>query len=300
MHINLIRSDQVYQDLLNLSLEKREGCFRARLLAPFAPKYQRQHIPLKAKQAGGFDAMTLLGFMNQMPGNLTEKDRPAVEAISSDRLWQDCQETIQRAIGLFEQAGYNLEVQDYHFTILLGNPESRMLQLNQGYSGDGGIPGYLMLSLLPNDYTLPRMQAALAHECNHNVRFQFIKWNQQTTLADWIVSEGLAESFAAELYGEELIGPWVTSTSPEQLEEIKPIISSQLQLTGMMEMSPYLYGDEIAELQGQLPVGLPYAAGYAYGYHLIQAYLKKTGKSIIEATVTPTEEILEATKDFWK
>ncbi|MBP2620590.1 DUF2268 domain-containing protein [Streptococcus panodentis] len=300
MHINLIRSDQVYQELLNLPLEKREGCFRARLLAPFAPKYQRQHIPLKAKQAGGFDAMTLLGFMNQMPGNLTEKDRPAVEAISSDRLWQDCQETIQRAIGLFEQAGYNLEVQDYHFTILLGNPESRMLQLNQGYSGDGGIPGYLMLSLLPNDYTLPRMQAALAHECNHNVRFQFIKWNQQTTLADWVVSEGLAESFAAELYGEELIGPWVTSTSPEQLEEIKPIISSQLQLTGMMEMSPYLYGDEIAELQGQLPVGLPYAAGYAYGYHLIQAYLKKTGKSIIEATVTPTEEILEATKDFWK
>ena len=33
---------------------------------------------------------------------------------------------------------------------------------------------------------------------------------------------------------------------------------------------------------------------------LIQAYLKKTGKSIIEATVTPTEEILEATKDFWQ
>ena len=69
-----------------------------------------------------------------------------------------------------------------------------MLQLNNGYSGDGGIPGYLMLSLLPNDYTLPRVQAALAHECNHNVRFQFIKWNQQTTLADWVVSEGLVES----------------------------------------------------------------------------------------------------------
>ena len=61
---------------------------------------------------------------------------------------------------------------DYHFTILLGNPEKAMLQLNKGYSGDGGIPGYLMLSLLPNDYTLPRVQAALAHECNHNVRFQ--------------------------------------------------------------------------------------------------------------------------------
>ena len=68
----------------------------------------------------------------------------------------------------------------------------------------------------------------------------------------------------------------------------------------MAEMAPYLYGDEIAEIQGQIPVGMPYAAGYAYGYHLIQAYLKNTGKSIIEATVTPTEEILEVTKDFWQ
>ncbi|KXT91726.1 hypothetical protein SORDD21_00659 [Streptococcus oralis] len=54
----------------------------------------------------------------------------------------------------------------------------------------------------------------------------------------------------------------------------------------MAEMAPYLYGDEIAEIQGQIPVGMPYAAGYTYGYHLIQAYLKKTGKSIIETTVT--------------
>ena len=300
MQINLIRSDKVYQELLNLPLEKREGRFRADILMPFATKYQTQHIPLKAKNPGGFDAMTLLGFMNQMPGNLSEKDREAIDAISSDQLWQDCQATIEKSLGLFEAAGHSLEIKDYLFTILLGNPNSRMLQINQGYSGDGGIPGYIMLSLLPNAYTLPRVQAALAHECNHNVRFQFIKWSQQTTLADWVVSEGLAESFAAELFGQELIGPWVTSTSPEQLEQIKPIISSNLQLMGMMEMAPYLYGDEIAELQGQTPVGLPYAAGYAYGYHLIQAYLKKTGKTIIEATVTPTQDILEVTQDFWK
>ena len=92
--------------------------------------------------------------MNQLPATLSEKDRPAIDALSSDQLWQDCQETIKRSIGLFKQAGYDLEVEDY---ILLGNPEKAMLQLNKGYSGDGGIPGYLMLSLLPNDYTLPRV-----------------------------------------------------------------------------------------------------------------------------------------------
>ena len=153
MQINMIRSDKVYQEMLELPLEKREGCFLAKILAPFATKYQTQHIPLKAKYPGGFDALFLLGFMNQLPGTLSEKDRPSIDALSSDQLWQDCQETIKRSIGLFEQAGYDLEVEDYYFTILLGNPEKPMLQLNKGYSGDGGIPGYLMLSLLPNDYT---------------------------------------------------------------------------------------------------------------------------------------------------
>ena len=76
MQINMIRSDKVYQEMLELPLEKREGCFRAKILAPFAMKYQTQHIPLKAKYPGGFDALFLLGFMNQLPSTLSEKDRP--------------------------------------------------------------------------------------------------------------------------------------------------------------------------------------------------------------------------------
>ena len=42
MQINMIRSDKVYQEILELPLEKREGCFRAKILAPFAMKYQTQ------------------------------------------------------------------------------------------------------------------------------------------------------------------------------------------------------------------------------------------------------------------
>lgn len=103
MKINMIRSDKVYQEMLELPLEKREGCFRAKILAPFATKYQTQHIPLKAKYPGGFDALFLLGFMNQLPATLSEKDRPAIDALSSDQLWQDCQETIKRSIGLLSK-----------------------------------------------------------------------------------------------------------------------------------------------------------------------------------------------------
>ena len=115
-----------------------------------------------------------------------------------------------------------------------------------------------------------------------------------------IVSEGLAENFATHLYGEEKAGPWVTKTDMETLNTcIKPIIHANLNVQGMQNLNAYLYGDELAALQNCPPVGLPYCAGYACGYHLVKHYLNKTGKSIAEATLLPAKEILEAVDDFW-
>ena len=56
---------------------------------------------------------------------------------------------------------------------------------------------------------------------------------------------------------------------------------------------------EMAALQNYPQVGLPYCSGYACGYHLIKHYLQKTGKNIVEATLLPAKEILNATEDFW-
>ena len=54
--------------------------------------------------------------------------------------------------------------------------------------------------LTPNEYTLNHLHVALAHETNHNVRFQFIKWKNDITLGEMMVSEGLAENFATQMY----------------------------------------------------------------------------------------------------
>ena len=144
------------------------------------------------------------------------------------------------------------------------------------------------------------MPAALAHEVNHNVRFQFIEWRNDITLAEMMVSEGLAENFATSLYTEEMLGPWVAKTDMETLNDyIKPIIKEGLGAQGMAELSAYLYGDEFAMLSNYNPVGLPYCAGYACGYYLIKYFLKKTGMSIEEATILPAEDIMSQTEDFW-
>lgn len=121
------------------------------------------------------------------------------------------------------------------------------------------------------------------------------------TLADMMISEGLAENFATQMFGEAFLGPWVSKTTPEMLKEtIKPKIKEALDVTGFDNITSYLYGDEIAELQGFFTVGLPYCAGYACGYYLIQHYLHKTGRTIEEATLTSTEEIMEVVADFWE
>ncbi|PKM61122.1 MAG: hypothetical protein CVU99_04915 [Firmicutes bacterium HGW-Firmicutes-4] len=45
-----------------------------------------------------------------------------------------------------------------------------------------------------------------------------MQWNPNITLADMIISEGLAESFAAMMFGADKIGIWVKNTSPETLK----------------------------------------------------------------------------------
>ena len=234
------------------------------------------------------------------PTKVDETQKHNIALISNDILWKECELSIKRSLNCFVEHGIELPVKEYLFTILLANCESPYIMLNEGYCGDGGIPGYIFSWLTPNEYTLEHLPVALAHETNHNVRFQFVKWKNDITLGEMMISEGLAENFATFLYGEHKAGPWVTKTDIKTLNEyIKPIIREGLNVQGLENLNAYLYGDEMAALQNYPQVGLPYCAGYACGYHLVKHYLKKTGKHIVEATLFSAKEILDATEDFW-
>lgn len=240
-------------------IDKRDDIYRYEMMMPFEKKWACYHIPMKAPTPGGYDiimANSMLGLMT--PTKVDESQRTNIDALASTKLWNACEQSIQKSLACFSTNNIELPVQDYLFTILLANSESPYVIMNEGYCGDGGIPGYIMVWLTPNNYTISRLPVAVAHEVNHNIRFQFIEWKPTITLGEMMVSEGLAENFAT-----------------------------------------FLYGDEMTALQNYPPVGLPYCAGYACGYHLVKHYLKKTGKSIVEATLLPAQEILEAVEDFW-
>ena len=301
MNVNAIRSDGIYAKIMKAPFDKKDNIYRYEMMMPFEKKLACYSIPLKATTPNGYDVIMASGMLGHIvPTKVDETQRDNIECISSDSLWIDCKQSIQRSLNCFSKAGVELPVQEYLFTILLANAESTYTIMNEGYCGDGGIPGYIMAWLIPNDYTIKHLPVAFAHETNHNVRFQFVKWKNDITLGEMMVSEGLAENFATYLYGEDKAGPWVKKTDMKMLNEyIKPIIYDGLDVQGLENLNAYLYGDEMAALQNYPPVGLPYCAGYACGYYLVKHFLKKTGKSIIEATLLPAKEILDAAEDFW-
>ncbi|MEG0843177.1 MAG: DUF2268 domain-containing putative Zn-dependent protease [Romboutsia sp.] len=147
------------------------------------------------------------------------------------------------------------------FTVLLNDPKNPMSAIIGDYCGDGGIPGYIIGTIIPNELSLKMLPVALAHEANHNVRWQFIQWSYDVTLADMIISEGLAGNFAALMFGEDKIGIWVKNTSVDTLKNIiKPEIKLNLYEKYFNKITLYLYGDNIASMRGIEAVGMPYCA----------------------------------------
>ncbi len=301
MKITAIRSDRVYSKIVEAKKKKKNDIYRYELMMPFERKWACYGVPMKAATSNGYDVIMASDMLGHIaPTKVDETQKHNIALISNDILWKECELSIKRSLNCFVEHGIELPVKEYLFTILLANCESPYIMLNEGYCGDGGIPGYIFSWLTPNEYTLEHLPVALAHETNHNVRFQFVKWKNDITLGEMMISEGLAENFATFLYGEHKAGPWVTKTDIKTLNEyIKPIIREGLNVQGLENLNAYLYGDEMAALQNYPQVGLPYCAGYACGYHLVKHYLKKTGKHIVEATLFSAKEILDATEDFW-
>ena len=299
--VEALRSDGIYKKIREAPLEKKNDIYRYELMKPFEKKWDCYNVPIKAAKPHGYDVIMASGMLGYLlPEKIDERLSESISLLNDSRFWNNCRESIERSIKCFTDAKIELPVKEYLYTVLLADPTSPYLIMSDNYCGDGGIPGYIFGTLVPSEYTKSRLPVALAHETNHNIRFQFIKWHNDITLAEMMVSEGIAEYFAAYLFGEENVGPWVSKTDMETLNGyIKPIIREGLDVQGLDNLTAYLYGDETAVLLNYSPVGLPYCAGYACGYHMIKYYLQKTGKSIIEVTLIPADEILKEVEDFW-
>lgn len=284
MQIQIQNTRDQYKKLLALPEEKREAFFNSELLQPFASAFERLNMPMSAETLGCIP----------ITGNDAEISKMLFQLEKAD-VWNEAYKAIETAAKSFEKTGVALP-DSVQVGIFLGSP--LLLAQTQGYSGMGSVPGYIQIILAPNDYNLPRLNSCIAHEFHHNVYFFNAKWNfMNVTVGKYLAVEGLAESFAAELYGKEFIGPWVTGISEENLEKSRKIIGNNLDVQGFMEVRKYMYGDHPMVPEAK-KLGIPFCGGYAAGYHAVQAYLQKAGVAVAELTNLDGDELMRASGYF--
>lgn len=285
MEIMIQDTLSLYKEMLNLPEGERSEFFSGKLIKPFHPMLEIMHMP-KTPEAMG--CIQLAGRDSEMVEML--------ERLEKADAWNHAKRAMEAAVERFEQACIPLP-EKVVVGIFLGNPE--FLAMMEGYTGMGSIPGYILIMIDPNEKNLPKLGACIAHEFHHNVLFHHAQWNFMTdvSVGKYLAVEGLAESFAASMFGDEYIGPWVTSVQGADLETARRIISTSLDVKGFMEVRKYIYGKHpmMPETEG---FGMPFCGGYAVGYHAVQAYLRKTGMTIEKATMIDGDEIMKSSGYF--
>ncbi len=221
--------------------------------------------------------------------------RDGLDTLIAADAWQRIETALERGITALESADPTVEVPDLQVLLVLGDPgNEHFMEVVQGMSGFGGISGYIAITVWPTPLVLERLEAIAVHELHHNVRYSpgGIVWNPATvTVGEYVVSEGLADVFAAELYGDAGYTHFVAESTRHD-PAVLAKVTSGLDGTGMEDFAAWVLGDETARLFGAEPVGLPTGAGYAAGTRFVDAYLDAAGGTAAQNVRASAAEIL--------
>jgi uncharacterized protein YjaZ len=255
------------------------------LLAPVLPMYQ--YAP-----AGPVDAHHL-GNGFRVDIDKGELYRDALDRLESVDAWGQIERCVDVGLAAQRAATPSLRTAaELHVVLLLGDPSDPFfLNVTGGYFGMGGIPGYLTVTVWPTEANSGKIGFCAAHELNHNLRFANVVWNPTTvTVGDQVISEGLAEAFVRELFGEAAMGPWGDPARGDEAAYAKVVAG--LGVVGLRNLGSYVHGDETARRMGGQPVGLPTGAGYVAGLRLVDAHLAATGLTAAQSTLLPAADII--------
>ncbi|MEG0733018.1 MAG: DUF2268 domain-containing putative Zn-dependent protease [Vagococcus sp.] len=288
--MKLIIENTIEQYKTSLLQEEKADFYCYHMMKPFETMWQTMGVPLKAKDKGGYDVLMATGMMGYLNINQTTQVSEGIEKLEEIDALKTAEKTLTECLAVMDKHKLKINVDELYFGMYLADPA--VLSSQNNYCGFGGIPGFIHTTILPNDYNTPRLPSLIAHEFHHNIRMSYFDWKYgDITVGDYIVIEGLAESFAKEMYGEEWIGSWAT-LEEDDLEYSIEVFKDALDIKGFAEVSSYLYGDTFAKEKGYSPVGLSDCAGYAVGYKVVQEFMKKNKVSIFEATLLEEKEIL--------
>jgi uncharacterized protein YjaZ len=176
--------------------------------------------------------------------------------------------------------------------LTLGNPDEPIfMERTLGYYGMGATPGSIWLVAWPTEYNVTRIGPCGVHELAHNLRTPNVE--TQFNLAEWVVQEGMAEVFTAEVCGADSTGAWYAGVTGAALDAAFDKVTGAFGTgSSFADWTGYVLGDDVAGRMGRRPMGIPHMGGYAVGRRIVERYLEKTGLKAAQAIVRPTAEIL--------
>lgn len=80
--------------------------------------------------------------------------------------------------------------------------------------------------------------------------------------------------------------------------DARAIFRTMLQATGFDTVRRSIFGGDTHTAADGTTQPIPPLAGYALGYKLVRAYLQRTGRSVVEASLLPAEELIAASRFF--
>lgn len=289
MNISVIDSAAGMRHVLDQTRHERAEAVRD-LWAPMAGMYH--FIP-------GIDMLGVhaqnFGFPLDMTPQSEKRVRDAIVALEAANAWTRVRTALQEGAAALAAGDPGIPVPDLQVLLLAGNPTNdHFMEEIQGLSAFGGISGYISMTVWPTEQVLDRLEAIAVHELHHNVRYSpgGVVWDPVTvTVGEHVVAEGLADLFAAELYGDRGYTHFVSERTRSD-DAVLAKVASGLKVTGMADFAAWVLGDASASVFGGEPVGLPTGAGYAAGARIVQAYLDATGTTAAQNARTPASDIL--------
>lgn len=275
--------------------EERMARYREHILRPWGPMMQ-----LMAGMFGGApddELAVARAWAWPLPDEL-DAAPAALEQLEAADAWAVGERALRRAVDRF--AGRDLPFDAVEGWLTPAMP-ARSDPIMRGYTGaiDFTRPRLVCQYSEPTPDNLRALPGAVAHEFHHLVRLRRFPWDmQRTSVADYIVHEGMAESFAAAIFGEAVLGYYVTAIGPADLQTARALIGAGLERTGFNVIRAYIFGDSLAGGWGFAPIGMPAYGGYAVGYHVVQAFLKRSGLTVEAATDLPAAEIVAGSGYF--
>jgi uncharacterized protein YjaZ len=235
-----------------------------------------------------------------LPEQTDEIERLLTEREPADA-WTIGRAALAEAAARFAPYDERIPFDEVEGWLMLADP-AHSNSWERGYTGatDWTQPRLVGQYWEPNEYNLRCLPGLAAHEMHHLIRLRLFPWNMMTTsVADYVVLEGMAESMATAVFSEKVLGYYVTEADEASLSTARHLIGANLEATGFNVIRGYVFGDAMAEQWGFEPAGgMPQYGGYAVGYHLVQAFLQNSGLTIEEATFLPTAEIVAGSGYF--